>query len=86
MTSLEIVNRYIDSCEETLKSIKRKAIFGIYDGFGALINSKRLENLNQIKKDLVLLEVLKEQSKHSKFYSESAIQEINRKFDKMEGE
>lgn len=42
--------------------------------------------LGRVEKSLVLLEVLKEQSKHSKFYSESAIQEINRKFDKMEEE
>ena len=86
MKSLEIVNRYIDSCEETLKSIKRKAIFGEYDVFGVLINSKRLENLNEIKKDLVLLEVLKDQAKHSRVYSEFEIREINRRFDMMEEE
>ena len=42
--------------------------------------------LGRVEKSLILLEVLKEQAKHSKFYSESAIQEINRKFDMMEEE
>ena len=45
---------------------------------------KFYDALGRVEKSLILLEVLKEQSKHSKFYSESAIQEINRKFDEME--
>lgn len=70
MTSLEIIN----NLEKTLKDNKW------------LVTHIDLAEVTEIKKDLVLLEVLKEQAKHSKFYSESAIQEINRKFDKMEEE
>ena len=68
MTSLEIIN----NLEKTLED--NNWLVGPID----------IVEIREIKKDLVLLEVLKEQAKHSKFYSESAIREINRKFDEME--
>ena len=70
MTSLEIIN----NLEKTLKDNNW------------LVTNIDVTEIAEIKKDLVLLEVLKEQAKHSKFYSEFAIQEINRKFDEMEEE
>ena len=52
--------------------------------WGFKIAKKFYAAVDRVEKSLVLLEVLKEQAKHSKFYSESAIQEINRTFDEME--
>ena len=47
---------------------------------------KFYDALGRVEKSLVLLEVLKDQAKHSRVYSESDIEEINRKFDRMEEE
>ena len=70
MTGLEIINDLEKTLEDNNWSV-------------GPIN---IVEIREIKKDLVLLEVLKNQAKHSRVYTESEIKDINRKFDRMEEE